>query len=262
MAGIIPALVGLAVAPLASRVRGLYLAIVTLGLVFVGEHLFRELRSFTGGPGTGRRAARPEIFGFQLDRGGEIFGIDVPGHVRLYLFCLVICVVMAVVAKNLARSKIGRAFAAVRDRDIAAEIMGVPLMRTKVIAFTISSFYAGICGALLAVAVGGFISTEFYNLLLSVEFLAMILIGGVATISGSFMGAAFVVLLPRLVQNLAHYVPFITAREGGGGLLTVFQLETILFGSLIVAFLILEPRGLYGLWLRVRNYWKAWPFSY
>jgi branched-chain amino acid transport system permease protein len=253
LAGLVPAFVGFLVAPLAARVRGLYLAIVTLGLVFIGEHAFRELRSFTGGAGVGRRAAPTELFGFDLGRAGSD---------EFYWFCLAVALVLGVLAKNLARSKDGRAFAAVRDRDIAAEVMGVPLTRTKVWAFTISSFYAGICGALLAAHLTH-IEPEFYNLFLSVEFLAIILIGGVATMTGSIFGAVFVVLLPRLVQNLAGYVPFI-AETGGAraGLFTVFQLETILFGALIVLFLVLEPRGLFGLWLRVRNYWKAWPFSY
>jgi branched-chain amino acid transport system permease protein len=262
LAGLVPAVVGFVVAPLATRVRGLYLAILTLGLVFIGEHVFREATTFTGGAGIGRRAAAPVIFGIDLSRSQELFGFELERGNLYYLFCLGLLVVFAIGTRNLARSKVGRAFAAVRDRDIAAEVMGVPLVRTKVLAFTISSFYAGVSGGLLAVLFGQVEGTNF-GLLLSVDFLAMILIGGVATVSGSIAGAAFVVLLPRLVQNLAHYVPFISSSSGDrDALLTVFQLEILLFGALIIAFLVLEPRGLYGLWLRVRNYFKAWPFSY
>jgi branched-chain amino acid transport system permease protein len=262
LAGLVPAFVGFVVAPLATRVRGLYLAILTLGLVFIGEHVFREATTFTGGGGIGRRAAAPVLFGVDLSRSQEFFGIEIDRGNLYYLFCLLLLVVFAIATRNLARSKVGRAFAAVRDRDIAAEVMGVPLTRTKVLAFTISSFYAGVCGGLLAVMFGQVEGTNF-GLLMSVDFLAMILIGGVATVSGSIAGAAFVVLLPRLVQNLAHYVPFISSSSGDrSALLTVFQLEVMLFGGLIIAFLVLEPRGLYGLWLRVRNYFKAWPFSY
>jgi branched-chain amino acid transport system permease protein len=262
LAGLVPAFVGFVVAPLATRVRGLYLAILTLGLVFIGEHVFREATTFTGGGGIGRRAAAPVLFGVDLSRSQEFFGIEIDRGNLYYLFCLLLLVVFAIATRNLARSKVGRAFAAVRDRDIAAEVMGVPLTRTKVLAFTISSFYAGVCGGLLAVMFGQVEGTNF-GLLMSVDFLAMILIGGVATVSGSIAGAAFVVLLPRLVQNLAHYVPFISSSSGDrSALLTVFQLEVMLFGALIIAFLVLEPRGLYGLWLRVRNYFKAWPFSY
>lgn len=261
LAGLVPMVVGLLVAPLAARVRGLYLAILTLGLVFIGEHIWKEARTFTGGPGVGRRAAEPVIGGFNLYQRHTIFGVDLPRETFFYLTCLVLLVVMGVAARNLARSKLGRAFAAVRDRDIAAEIMGVPLLRTKVLAFGISSFYAGVAGALLSVALGQ-ITPENWNLFLSVDFLAIILIGGVATISGSVIGAAFIVLLPRWVERLADYVPLISAGVGDPGLVTVFQLQVMLYGALIVLFLVLEPRGLFGLWLRVRNYWKAWPFSY
>jgi branched-chain amino acid transport system permease protein len=255
MAGIVPMLVGLLVAPLAARVRGLYLAILTLGLVFVGEHLFREARTITGGPQVGRRGAIPEILGFNFYENQELFGFDLRREQIFYLFCFALLVVMGVLARNLARSRMGRAFAAVRDRDIAAEVMGVPLLRTKVIAFGVSSFYAGIAGGLLPVAVGA-INPERFNLLFSVEFLAIVLIGGVATISGSIIGAAFIVLLPRLVQVSAPYLPLI------GNVVSVEIAQRMLFGALIVIFLVLEPRGIYGMWLRMRNYWKAWPFSY
>lgn len=259
LAGIVPALVGLAVAPLAARVRGLYLAILTLGLVFIGEHIFKEVRSITGGP-VGRAPAQPVLFGADLTERRAIFGQIMPREAIIYFVCFVIFLVMAIAARNLTRSKLGRAFAAVRDRDIAAAVMGVSLFRTKTLAFTISSFYAGIAGALLVVVIGR-VTPANWNLFLSIEFLAVILIGGIATISGSIMGAAFVVLMPRLVSDLAPHVPFISTTPGAG-LLSVFQLQTILFGALIVLFLILEPRGLYGLWIRIRNYWKAWPFSY
>jgi branched-chain amino acid transport system permease protein len=259
-AGLVAAFVGFLVAPLAARVRGLYLAILTLGLVFIGEHLFKEMRTFTGGPGVGRRAAAPVLFGFDLSARQEVFGIDMTGQQLYYLFSLLMLVVFAVAARNLARSKAGRAFAAVRDRDIAAEVMGVPLVRTKVLAFTVSSFYAGICGGLLAVSYGQ-PTPENFNLTLSVIFLAMILIGGVATISGAITGAIVIQMLPRFVQWLSGYVPGIS-RGSQGGIVSVDQLEGMLFGVLIVVFLVVEPRGLFGLWLRVRNYWKAWPFSY
>ena len=261
MAGLVPMVVGLLVAPLAARVRGLYLAILTLGLVFVGEHVWREARTFTGGPGVGRRAPLPQLLGFDLHARHTILGVDLDRETSFYLFCLLLLVVLGVLARNLARSKMGRAFAAVRDRDIAAEIMGVPLLETKVLAFGVSSFYAGIAGGLYTVLLGQ-ITPENWGLLVSIDFLAVILIGGVATITGSIIGAAFVVVLPRIVQGVAPSIPFISGGVGEGGLITVFQLQTMLYGGLIVAFLVLEPRGMFGLWLRVRNYWKAWPFSY
>jgi branched-chain amino acid transport system permease protein len=262
LAGIVPALLGMLVAPVALRLRGLYLAIVTLGLVFIGEHLFKEMRFITGGPGTGRNAASPTMFGYDFTDPVTIGGTTIDGSTMFYLLCLGLLIVFAVVAKNVARSKVGRSFAAVRDRDIAAEIMGVDLTRAKVTAFTISSFYAGVCGALLAIANGGRLETTEYNLLLSVDFLAIILIGGVATVSGSLLGALFLLLVPRLVQELPRFLPFIEPGSAQVGFLNVFQTQTLLFGVFIVVFLQVEPRGLYGIWLRVRNYWKAFPFSY
>jgi branched-chain amino acid transport system permease protein len=259
-AGLVAALVGVIVAPIATRLRGLYLAFVTLGLVFIGEHIFREWDSLTGGIGVGRSAAKPIIFGYDLSREGSFFGITLSAEQHYYLFALAVLLVMGLLAKNIVRSRIGRAFSAIRDRDVAAEIMGIHLARHKLVAFTVSSFYAGIAGALLWTFTG-FIEPREFNLTLSIVYIAMILIGGAASIVGSIMGAVFITFLPRLVDLVSGFVPFIEDSPTGG-FLTVIQVEQILFGLLIVAFLIIEPLGLYGIWIRIRNYWKAWPFSY
>lgn len=259
-AGIVAALAGLLVSPVAFRLRGLYLAIVTLGLVFIGEHIFREAESLTGGTGVGRTAAQPVLFGFEWTDQAEFAGVELSRGQGLYFMCLILLVILAIPARNLARSAIGRAFAAVRDRDLAAEAMGVSLAKQKALAFTISSFYAGIAGALLA-TITGYLEPSGFNLLLSVKYIAMILIGGVATITGSILGAAFVTLLPRAIQEIPRFIPTISA-EATGGFLTTQQLEQIIYGLLIIVFLIVEPRGLYGLWVRVKNYWAQWPFSY
>ena len=254
-AGLVAAVLGFFVAPLASRLRGLYLAIVTLGLVFIGEHLFREWDSVTGGAGVGRQAADPVLFGFDVSRSSESFS----GDQQTFWLMLALLVLFAVLGRNIARSAVGRSFAAVRDRDIAAEITGVDVRRVKRRAFVVSSFYAGCAGALWY-SILGYIDPASFGLLLSVQFIAMILIGGVATISGAIMGAFFLALLPRLTRELPEYVPFLSASATETP--NVFQFETLVYGLLIVLFLIFEPRGLYGVWVRVRNYWKAWPFSY
>jgi branched-chain amino acid transport system permease protein len=259
-AGLAAGLAGLIVAPIAFRLRGLYLAFVTLGLVLIGEHFFREAEFITGGVGTGRRAAEPELFGFSFAEPGTVLGIPLERDQGLYFMALIFLVVMALLARNLARSAVGRALSAVRDRDIAAEVMGVSLRRYKLLAFVISSFYAGVAGSLLY-TITRFLEPTTFGLVLSVEYIAMVLIGGIATISGAILGAAFVSLLPRLIDEIPRFVPFITG-SATGGFLTTQQLEQILYGLLIVLFLIFEPRGLYGIWIRVRNYWKAWPFSY
>jgi len=261
-AGLVAAFMGLLVAPVAFKLRGLYLAFVTLGLVFLGEHLFREMKVITGGVGVGRDTGVPSLFGFRFDEPGEVFGVFLTKNQKLYFLGLVLVIVFGVVAKNLARSRIGRALSAVRDRDIAAEIMGIPLARYKLIAFVVSSFYAGVAGALLFATIGQ-LEPSAFNLLLSIEYIAMVLIGGIATVTGSIMGAVFITFLPRIVKWLAGFWVFgFISDSPSGGFVTFAQTEQLLFGGLIVAFLIVEPLGLYGIWIRIRNYWKAWPFSY
>ncbi len=306
-AGIVAALVGVLIAPTAVRVRGLYLAFVTLGLVFIGLYLWRNLGKIAGGPTTGR--PWPELE-FSLWRNMDpiiSFTSDGPlwwwlkpvnllpwvhieemdGEVKTYFFVLVLMAILALLGKNIMRTRIGRSWAAIRDRDIAAEVMGVPEAKGKTQAFGISSFYAGIAGAVLASVVGRIIP-ESWDIFLSVEFVAIILIGGAGTVVGTLMGTFFVVLTPRIVENVTGFLAT-QATEGGpfawlgklfvrsgpddwigivsypdaaGPGLSVAQLNIVLFGVLIIVFLIAEPLGLYGIWLRVRNYWKGWPFTY
>ncbi len=253
--GLVAAAFGVAVAPLATRLRGLYLAIVTLGLVFIGEHVFREWSDLTGGAGVGRSAATPQLFGFDFSEGTELFSREQ----QLYLLMFVLMLVFALGARNLARSRVGRAFSAVRDRDMAAEMMSIDLPRTKALAFGISSFYAGCAGGLLY-TVSGFFDPASFNLLLSVQFIAMVLIGGAGTVGGTIAGALFVSLLPTLTRELPAFIPLISQQVTETP--NVFQVEQILYGLLIVVFLLFEPRGLFGIWMRIRIYWKSWPFSY
>lgn len=254
-AGLVAGVIGVIVAPIATRLRGLYLAIVTLGLVFLGEHIFKEWQDLTGGPGVGRAGPVPELFGNRLNESGDLLTADQ----KLYLTMLVLLVIFAIFAKNLVRSKVGRAFSAVRDRDIAAEVIGVSLTRYKVIAFGVSSFYAGCAGAMVYTVVGFFDPTSF-TLVLSINYVAMVLIGGAGTISGSIMGAVFITALPRLTQELPTVVPFISTDPTAS--INTLNAAVVLYGLLIIVFLIFEPRGLFGIWLRIRNYFKAWPFSY
>lgn len=256
-AALLPALVGAIVAPIATRLKGLYLAIVTLGLVFLGEHIFREADSITGGANVGRPGVNASFFGLSLTSDGAWFS----RQQKVFWFALVLLVITALIGRNIARSAIGRAFAAVRDRDIAAEVIGVELTKHKVMAFTISSGMAGVAGAVLYTLTRQAVP-ESFNLLLSVEFIAMVLIGGVATISGSIAGAVFLTVILRLAEELSRYFTFIPPPGTAGGLLNTAQVSTILYGLLIVGFLLFEPRGLFGVWIRIRNYWKGWPFSY
>ena len=292
-AGIVAALVGVLVAPTAVRVRGIYLAIVTLGLVFIGEWLFINLGRITGGSQSGRRFPPLELrlWGqegplLDLASDGPWFGVELFGETKTYLFLLVLLLVFAVFAKNIQRTRVGRAFMAIRDRDVAAEVMGVAEAKNKAIAFAISSFYAGVCGALYASFIGRLIP-EGFDLFLSVQFLAILLIGGLGTVTGTLLGAIFVTVLPRLVQD---FTKLLGATAEGDGLfsgladifvstgledrgvistlpgtspgLTIFQFNLVLYGLLLIIFLIFEPLGLFGIWIRIKNYWKSWPFTY
>jgi branched-chain amino acid transport system permease protein len=293
-AGIVAALIGVAVGPTAVRVRGLYLAFVTLGLVFVGEYVFRNWASLTGGSQSGRTFPAFELklwkeetplVSFNTD--GPWFGIDLTAEAKTYYFLAVLAILFVILAKNLQRTRVGRAFQSIRDRDIAAEIMGVDEFRYKLSAFGISSFYAGVSGALFAVFVGRIIPEQ-WNLFLSVEFIAIVLIGGAGVVTGTILGSLFVIVLPRVVEDITNGLAdavvegtgllawigdlFISTGAGDFGLintqpgvapgLSIAQFNLVLYGLLIIGFLIFEPLGLYGIWLRIRNYWKGWPFTY
>ena len=293
-AGFGAALVGMIVAPAALRVRGLYLAIVTVGLVFIGIHLSRVLPEISGQSEVGRNFPPLEfkwwkeedpVISFTDD--GQWLWFDVTGEQKSYLFALALLAIFIVVAKNLVRTRTGRALQAIRDRDVAAEIMGVPEFRYKTIAFAVSSFFAGVAGAVFASFVGR-LPPEYWNLALAVEFIAIILIGGAGTIAGALLGTFFVVLLP---QNLEQFVRWMSEQAAGSGPWAKFwdffvstgtgdfgfisdaqvapgfplpssALDAVLYGSLIIIFLLFEPRGLFGIWVKIRNYWKGWPFTY
>lgn len=299
MAGVVAALVGILVSPAAVKVRGLYLAIVTVGLVFIGLHLAKMLPEYAGDYESGRKWPKLDVYlwGSQNDQtpliemseDGKWFGlIYLTEEQKQFFFLFAILLVMMAFAKNLVRTRTGRALQAIRDRDVAAEVMGVPEHHYKRVGFAISSFYAGIGGALWA-SYQGRISPVDFSLLLSVEFVAMILIGGAGTIAGTMLGVTFVELLPKAVEKLTKWLAgelesggpigqvanlFLTQGKPGdfgpisteptalGWPMSVFLWNPVIYGVLIVVFLIFEPHGLFGIWLKIRNYWKGWPFSY
>ena len=175
----------------------------------------------------------------------------------IYYFSLFLCVLLGIGAKNLTRTKIGRAFSAIRDRDIAAEALGINLFKYKMYAFALSSFYAGISGSLLFIISGG-IEPGTFSLLYSITFIAIVIIGGVGTVLGPLYGAFFFTMLPGIIQNVLHLV----GAADSGFFLNPGEIERIVFGFFIIFFLVVEPRGIWGIWFRLRNYFKAWPFSY
>jgi branched-chain amino acid transport system permease protein len=261
VAGLIGAAIGAVIGPFALRLRGHYLAIVTLGLVFLAQHVFESWTSVTGGlNGTSVVASvavgpldfsRLELFGTELSR----------DHGFLYLIWLLVAVV-ALTSKNIVRSRAGRAMQAVRDRDIAAEAVGVRLARYKVVAFVLSSSLAAMAGGLLG-AYQQFVNPGDFGLIVSITYLAIVVIGGAGLVTGPILGALFVTVVPRLIEDLSErdWIPFVTTEAGGAGI-SVFSLNQAIFGLLIIFFLVVEPRGLAAIWLRIRAYFKSWPFSY
>ncbi len=258
-------LVGAAVGPFALRLRGNYLVIVTLGLVFIGEHIFRNWKSVTGG-NTGTSAAGVEVkLGFidfeNLSLFGKSFGKD---ESYFWLIWFLVALV-AWLTKNVVRTRPGRALQAVRDRDIAAEIIGIDVGITgyKTQAFAWSAAITALAGALYA-PLQLFISPGDFTLLVSIQFIAMIILGGMGTIYGSIIGALVITALPRLIDGISadYGVPGVAAKSTDSGLVSVASLNVIIYGFLIALFLLVEHRGLAGIWVRIRNYFSTWPFSY
>ena len=258
-AGILGALAGVVIGPFALRLKGLYLAIVTLGLVFLGDYLFSNLRAITGGP-QGRAIPSPRIGTLNFADLAGTFDLPLGREQSFFLFVVPLLALAIVAAKNVARSRPGRAFQAIRDREIAASIIGVDVARYKIAAFALSSFYAAAAGALLGSYLRH-VTPGSFDLFVSVQFVAMIIVGGVGTVYGSVFGALFIVLIPRVVERISPLLPFVDPSGSGSGV-TVFTLNQLIFGLLIVVFLVAEPTGLAGLWARLRLYFRTWPFSY
>jgi branched-chain amino acid transport system permease protein len=260
-AAVIGGVIGAIIGPFALRLRGNYLAVVSLGLVFLGLHVFHNWHQVTGGPG-GTSVTAPLKVG-PLNFGGLKIGHTV--YTRNQSFLLLVVLVLALVAllaKNMVRSRPGRAMQAVRDRDVAAEVIGVSLSRYKIGAFVVSSAMAAMAGALFGVH-QQFVQPDSWNLNLSIEYIAVIIIGGIGTIYGSMIGALFIAFIPQLIDRYSRDIPLVAKSASTSGFqLTVFELNQIIFGALIVGFLMFEPLGLAAVWRRARSYVHTWPFSY
>jgi branched-chain amino acid transport system permease protein len=263
--GLVGAAIGALVGPLALRLHGNYLAIVTIGLLFVGEHLFDQWSTVSGGARGTRVGASLALGPLDFDK-LNLFGTTYTrAQGRFWLLWFLVALV-ALLAKNIVRSRPGRAMQAVRDRDIAAEVIGVSLLRTKVGAFAVSSGLAAVAGALLATTVLSFINPGQFGggagLVLSIQFVAVIIIGGMGTIYGSVLGAIVVGGLPQLIQRTSSSLPFLKQGTADAGYITVASFNNALFGLLVIVFLLAEPLGLAGVWMRVKTYFRSWPFSY
>lgn len=247
LAGATAALVGILFGLPSLRIKGFYLAVATLAAQFFIVWALVKFPWFSNNSSSGVVTAQYVT----------IFGYTFASPEAKYVLTFLIVVVMALLAKNMVRSSTGRAWMAVRDMDVAAQVIGFRLMRTKLLAFAVSSFYCGVAGALYAYTYIGTVEPEAFNLDLSFKILFMIIIGGVGSIMGSFLGAAFIVLLPIFLDN---FVPMIFGQSLGAGFVSNFQL--IVFGGLIIFFLIVEPHGLARLWQIAKEKLRLWPFPH
>ncbi len=250
LGGICAALVGIVFGLPSLRIKGFYLAVATLAAQFFVVWALTKFGWFSNYSSSGViNAQKIVILGYSFD-----------SPVAKYLLTLSIVAVLALAAKNLVRSSIGRSWMAVRDMDVAAEVIGFPMLRTKLTAFAISSFYCGVAGALYAFCYLGTVEPEGFNLDLSFRILFMIIVGGVGSVLGSFLGAGFIVLFPIFLNSIAGPLERTLGVSLPPGLMS--NLELIIFGALIVFFLIVEPHGLARLWQIAKEKLRLWPFPH
>src|SRR5512138_1635111 len=248
--GLCAAAVGVVFGLPSLRIKGFYLAVATLACQFFVLWAINRVGWFSNNSTSGVITAQKI----------EILGYDVVSPAGKYLLTLAIVAVMALAAKNLMRSETGRAFMAVRDMDVAASVIGIPMMRTKLLAFAISSFYCGVAGALYAFCYLGTVEPEAFTLDVSFRVLFMIIIGGAGSILGSFLGAAFITLFPIFLNLFAKSLEALLGIEVDHAM--VSNTEAIIFGALIIFFLIVEPNGLARLWQIAKEKLRLWPFPH
>jgi branched-chain amino acid transport system permease protein len=250
LAGVIAAGVGIVFGLPSLRIKGFYLAVATLASQFFLIWLFNKVGWFVNYAPSGTITAPPRTM-----LGVMVTGPEATAAAR-YVLALSLVLVFAIVAKNLVRGRVGRSWMAIRDRDIAAEIIGVRPLRTKLLAFAISSFYCGIAGAMLVFLFLGSAETLAFDINQSFLVLFMVIVGGLGSILGSFLGAAFIVLVPIFLANTPHWL----GLDLSVALLK--QIEVMVFGGLILFFLIIEPHGLARLWQIAKEKLRLWPFPH
>jgi len=246
LAGLCAAAVGLVFGIPSLRIKGFYLAVATLAAQFFIDWAFARIAWFTNDTPSGSVSAPPL----------EILGYAIQGPQRKYLLVLAIVSLAALAARNLTRGSIGRAWMATRDMDVAAEVIGIRPLTAKLSAFAVSSFFVGVSGALWAFVYLGSWEPLAFDVNRSFQLLFMVIIGGLGSILGSFLGAAFIVILPLVLNQLPTMlgIPLSTAM--------ISDIEFMVFGALIVFFLIVEPRGLARLWAIGKEKLRLWPFPH
>ncbi|MCW5671890.1 MAG: branched-chain amino acid ABC transporter permease [Hydrogenophaga sp.] len=238
-AGLLSAAVGMVVGLPALRVKGIYLGMATLAFGFIVEEVIARWEHVTGG-NAGLMVQYPALFGWALDSTEEF-----------YFLCLVVTVLATLGIVNLMRSSTGRAFVAIRDSEISAQSMGIQLARYKTLSFALSAALAGIGGALYAHKIQ-FLSPEQFSIIQSIDLLLMVVIGGLGSIHGAFLGAIFLIVMPQLIALGKDFLPEAIGQAAG--------LQGAVYGIVLIAFVLFEPMGLYGRWLKVRTWFQLFPF--
>jgi branched-chain amino acid transport system permease protein len=239
ISAVLSAGVGVVVGLPALRVKGIYLGIATLAFGVIVEEVMARWEPVTGG-NAGLHVKQPDLFGLKV-ASGEGF----------YLLCLVICVAATLAILNLLRSPTGRAFVAIRDSEVSAQSMGIQLARYKTLSFALSAALAGIGGALYAHKLT-FISPDQFGIVQSIDLLLMVVIGGLGSVHGAFLGAIFLIAMPQAISMAKDWLPAAIGQAPG--------LQSVVYGAVLVAFVLFEPMGLYGRWLKVRTYLELFPF--
>jgi branched-chain amino acid transport system permease protein len=238
-AALLSAAVGVMIGLPALRVKGIYLAIATLAFGFIVEEVMARWESVTGG-NNGKMVKAANVLGMQL------------GTERsFYFLCLFICVLVTLAVLNLLRSSTGRAFVAIRDSEISAQSMGINLARYKTMSFALSAALVGIAGALYAHKLR-FISPEQFGILQSVDLLLLVVVGGLGSVHGAFLGAIFLITMPQLIALSKDWLPPAIGQAAG--------LQAVVYGVVLMAFVLFEPMGLYGRWLKMRTWLQLFPF--
>ena len=255
-AGVAATAVGLLIGPFALRLEGLYLAIVTIGLLFLTAHILMSFPEYTHGA-TGIAVpmyidfSSSSLFSDDTKIGALVLGFKE----KLYYLYLLLTAFMTYIAFNIKRSSLGRAMMAVRDQDIAASVIGINLARTKIISFGISSFFAGVAGAMFAYQQQYITIEPPFDFFMSVQYIAMIIVGGVGTLFGAIWGALFFAFIVPFADSFASIFPYLSELSSA-------QRSTLLTAVIVSCFMIFEPLGLFGIWIRIKIYFMAWPFKY
>jgi branched-chain amino acid transport system permease protein len=250
-AALFSAAVGIIVGLPALRLKGVYLAIATLAFNVIVEEIVTRWESLTGG-NQGKLVKAIEIFGVRFDTGASfsLLGYPLTKGASFYYLCVALTVLCCLALINLLRSPTGRAFVAIRDSEVSAACMGINLARYKTMSFALSAALTGVGGALYAHKIS-FISPEQFALVQSIELVTIVIIGGIGSLHGAVLGAAFIIMLPQGIAIAKGWLPETIPQAG---------LQSVVFGLILIGFIVFEPYGLYGRWLKIRTYFDVFPF--